>query len=917
MRNLKKFLALVLAVMMVMGLMVTANAAKTPSYTSAPSSDYKSAVEILFKLGVLEGSGGGKYDPQDTIPRSEFAMMVYRIYTGYKSWKSASDNISSATKKFTDIKATDWYAGPVGFCYDHDLFVGSSSKFNGNSDISLRDAFIVLARALGYDANKEFRGTNAYAQAAYYIKTTTIADSVKESADMAKAATREQVAQMVLNTLLSNCVTWNPTTNKYEEKTWGLDANGNADPQSLGELFYDLVISDGVNADGTKNAAEKKVIDDFNAANPQPFGRPGYTSVIEINGTQYGLGKPEYANIFDTAMTEKEIFEAVGAAGIKGSSDYYIVMDTIYVNGVAVAGSKEHATAGQYVEATYGDIVDGKEATRGDLDAGYNGTVIIAKTDTSNTAGFGYGTTVELYPTGTANHYTMVIIKEYLGTVTNVDTDNGTVTISGNGTTYPVEATGYAKDDVVLFNVDNNKAVIVGTPNATDKGRLTKIAPADFGKTIYTIGGEGYKRSETAAAAADLHLTVGAEGEWYLDSHGNIIGEKTATAATPTADTWYYGYLLQYAFQATPGGSSADLLGNGGSSGNIVGEKFRFIDANGTEQILDGAFKRDTAGTAIEQGVAGGANNKSSLGTPWTSATKYILFAYTLNSNGEISKVKDLSVDSSKTYGEASGGNVQVEVKKGDAKLYEGTGTLSPKSGVISTDDTVYIVINKDDSTKNGGYKGYTNVPNTKSIEATNGSLAGAYAADATSGEIDVVVIITGNGANTSTSDPKNAGYVYFGAGVVDHTTEWIDDDTTIWTYDDVYVNGVKQSISVAAGTNATAGELHILKFDADTGLYEFGAKVEISSEATIGSIQTTYYNMEASSGDLTYFSSSTVFYKIDKTAKTMSVITVADLKDALSKGKTITELAKEKVDDDHDGTAPDAPISYVFVSVT
>ena len=66
MRNLKKFLALVLAMMMVFSLMITVNAAKLDDFTDSESVNpkYAEAVDVLTQLGIFKGQGNKTWPPK-------------------------------------------------------------------------------------------------------------------------------------------------------------------------------------------------------------------------------------------------------------------------------------------------------------------------------------------------------------------------------------------------------------------------------------------------------------------------------------------------------------------------------------------------------------------------------------------------------------------------------------------------------------------------------------------------------------------------------------------------------------------------------------------------------------------------------------------------------------------------------------
>ena len=111
MRNLKKFLALVLAMMMTLSLMVTVNASSFDDDDQI-SPAYGEAVDVLSKLNVIKGYGEddpneGSFLPKNNITRAEVAAILYRLYTG--DVKDSNIHLYDGFSEFTDVGANQWF----------------------------------------------------------------------------------------------------------------------------------------------------------------------------------------------------------------------------------------------------------------------------------------------------------------------------------------------------------------------------------------------------------------------------------------------------------------------------------------------------------------------------------------------------------------------------------------------------------------------------------------------------------------------------------------------------------------------------------------------------------------------------------------------------------------------------------------
>ena len=82
MRNFKKFLALVLAMLMVSACAVSVSAVYADQ-DAVNATGYAEAVDVLGTLGVMQGSGDGNFNPNGTLTRAEAAAVIGRL-TGNK-----------------------------------------------------------------------------------------------------------------------------------------------------------------------------------------------------------------------------------------------------------------------------------------------------------------------------------------------------------------------------------------------------------------------------------------------------------------------------------------------------------------------------------------------------------------------------------------------------------------------------------------------------------------------------------------------------------------------------------------------------------------------------------------------------------------------------------------------------------------
>ena len=201
MRNLKKFLALVLAMMMALSLMVTVNAATT-NFTDEGNIDskYLEAVSVLNALKVIKGRGSStNMEPKSDITRGEFATILYRLVTG--DVNNEKQSAYAGWGNFTDTTPGAYYDGALDYIQKEGIMQGSNGKFYPDLPISGIDATVALLRAVGIGRNGGYSGSDYGYYALVDAEKYGLTNVVTLKNLTKSATTREIIAQMVFNAL--------------------------------------------------------------------------------------------------------------------------------------------------------------------------------------------------------------------------------------------------------------------------------------------------------------------------------------------------------------------------------------------------------------------------------------------------------------------------------------------------------------------------------------------------------------------------------------------------------------------------------------------------------------------------------------------------------------------------------------------
>ena len=579
MKNLKKVLALVLAVVMIMSVVTVASA---KSYKDADKEAYKTyadAIDALSSLKILDGFEDGEFKADRTFNRAQAAKIVAIVHNAATNGKikdqtAISALYSNAQNPFVDCNSS-WALPYINYCRITGLADGmTATTYAPERELTGVQWLKLMLTTLNFDTAKEgYTGTgwdvNVLNRANEVGLTAGLADDWKAIAPIK----RGEAAQILYNALTKYLVEYGQLVKNNYDTTGKYYKTAFISNEQVAKSGYTLGAKMGITIE--------RATDDFR--------RPGYAWSYGSWAAFY-MDKP--VNTYTTAVTACDILKndmkvsETSGKSVKlnghvkgevkaGESGW----ENTYATELKVDGKATKGTALNYF------AVDGRKYAYGAEDyAGITLSHDQAKNCQKVTGGWrnaqfgGQGDLTQVFKT--EDGWVITTIHTFLAEVTKVNKTNKYNHINGetsdlkvwvdmqdNGPVYAekhfvakngIATTDYAVGTKVLVTLSLKKSETENLVDHEREGVVASIAAADS-KTGKLTGASDLAYAESVSVDGTKYPTAcrfvmgkndamkfanyGKTFTFYFDSYGNVIGrDDNTTASTYVVMDKIYAY---------------------------------------------------------------------------------------------------------------------------------------------------------------------------------------------------------------------------------------------------------------------------------------------------------------------------------------------------------------------------------------
>jgi len=191
----KKLIFLLLIFMLVLSLTVTVYA-DDDAVESTENEESKTDGELLYDLGIINGSGLGQLNEDQAITRAELISIVVRLLD---PTSENEDYIAPSIPTFSDVPLTHWAYKNIELAVANELTTGiGDGMFGVDNLVTYNEALLFLLRSLDYDTS-EIEFTSAAA-----IIATDYGLHLEDSMDGTEILERGEFFELLAKTLDSD-----------------------------------------------------------------------------------------------------------------------------------------------------------------------------------------------------------------------------------------------------------------------------------------------------------------------------------------------------------------------------------------------------------------------------------------------------------------------------------------------------------------------------------------------------------------------------------------------------------------------------------------------------------------------------------------------------------------------------------------
>ena len=482
----KKFLSLVLALVMTMSLVTVSAGAK--DFTDASKIAYDEAVDVMSAVKVIDGYTDGSFNPSATLTRGAAAKIICNLILGPTT---ASALVADAAP-YKDVPTNHTFAGYIAYCQKTGIISGyADGTFKPANSLTGYAFMKMLLGALGYKADQEgYTGANWSINVAKRALNIGLADDLVGDFNGVKAVNREEACLYAFNTLKATMV-------EYDKNSTVIVGNITIKEQSDAKEMANTGKTDGnIDKDGKMQFAEKYFTDLKGVATTDEFSRPA--TMWKVKSEEIGT----YTDTADATYTKKvEIGDIYKDLGLGKSISAKKV--SVYVDGV------------ENPDQPARDITKGDDKNK----YGDNGVLTEVFYDNDN------------------DSVVITEVNTYVGTITKTvkatDKKDAYVVVapeSEKPTNFKNEFETddkFEDDDYVLYTYSLKEKEIESVAAATKVEGTVTVAENSVtnnsDKKALTINGTKYKASAKISGENLSDVSVKQDYTIYLDSYGYMI----------------------------------------------------------------------------------------------------------------------------------------------------------------------------------------------------------------------------------------------------------------------------------------------------------------------------------------------------------------------------------------------------------